>query len=232
MTHFRNILFVVLVTTFACKNTSTDIKIKNGVDSLSYAYGISLGTFLKNDIKTEFNSEAFANAMEHIYNESETLLTPEEANIFINGYLRKIKMAAYEKNLNEGLEFLSNNKKRKGVIELKSGLQYEVLKMGNGQTPKLTDKVKVHYKGTLLNGTVFDSSLDGEPRTFGVNRVIRGWTEALQLMPVGSKWRLYIPTELAYDMRPTPGGPIEPKMMLIFEVELLEIIEATTDTSK
>ncbi len=126
-------------------------------------------------------------------------------------------------NLKIGREFLEENKKKEGVVALPSGLQYEILKEGTGPKPKATDKVKCHYHGTLINGKVFDSSVErGQPAVFGVNQVIKGWVEALQLMPVGSKWRLYIPSELAYGSQGA-GSSIEPNSALIFDVELLGI---------
>jgi len=126
----------------------------------------------------------------------------------------------------EGERYLAANKTRPGVVTLPSGLQYKVVKQGNGPKPKATDTVTVHYEGKLIDGTVFDSSLKrGEPASFPVNGVIAGWTEALQLMPVGSTWQLYIPSELAYGERPRPGGPIGPNAVLTFEVQLLKIGE-------
>ncbi len=134
---------------------------------------------------------------------------------------KKKEMAA--ENLKKGQKFLEENKKKPGVKVTDSGLQYEILKKGNGKIPGLKDKVKCNYKGTLINGKVFDSSYDrGEPATFGVDRVIKGWTEALQMMPVGSKWKLYIPSDLAYGERGA-GADIGPNEVLIFEIELLDI---------
>jgi FKBP-type peptidyl-prolyl cis-trans isomerase FklB len=128
------------------------------------------------------------------------------------------------KNLEAGKAFLEENKKREGVVTLPSGLQYEVINEGDGAIPKATDKVKCHYHGTLIDGTVFDSSVQrGQPAVFGVNQVIKGWVEALQLMSVGSKWRLYIPSDLAYGKQGA-GGSIEPNTTLIFDVELLGIV--------
>jgi len=135
----------------------------------------------------------------------------------------KAAMAA-EENKKQGAAFLAENGKREGVKTTASGLQYEVIQPGDGASPKASDKVKVHYHGTLVDGTVFDSSVKrGEPVEFPVGGVIRGWVEALQLMKVGAKWKLYIPSDLAYGANPRPGGPIGPNATLIFEVELLEI---------
>lgn len=131
----------------------------------------------------------------------------------------------YGDNIEKGENFLAENGKREGVVTTKSGLQYEIIKKGNGATPTANDKVRVHYHGTLIDGTVFDSSIDrGEPAEFGVSQVIKGWTEALQLMPVGSKWKLYIPYDLAYGDREV-SEEIKPYSTLIFEVELLDIVK-------
>lgn len=130
------------------------------------------------------------------------------------------------KNKKQGAEFLAKNAKREGVVVLPSGLQYEVIEPGTGEKPDPGDRVKVHYHGTLIEGTVFDSSVERkQPASFGVEQVIPGWTEALQLMKEGAKWKLYIPSDLAYGLSPRPGGPIGPNAVLIFEVELLEILD-------
>jgi FKBP-type peptidyl-prolyl cis-trans isomerase FklB len=141
---------------------------------------------------------------------------------------RRFDVESMERRMAEGKKageaFLAENAKRKGVVVLESGLQYEVLRPGDGLAPEITDRVKVHYRGTLIDGTEFDSSHGrGEPAVFPLNRVIRGWTEALQLMKVGAKWRLFVPSELAYGTRPPPGSGIGPNEVLVFEVELLSI---------
>ena len=143
----------------------------------------------------------------------------------INDFFLRLHKEKLEINKKAGEEFLSINKGRAGVVTLPSGLQYQVLQQGNGEKPKATDKVKCHYHGTLINGTVFDSSVErGTPAVFGVNQVIPGWVEALQLMPVGSKWRLFIPSNLAYGENGA-GEMIEPNSTLIFDVELLDIVK-------
>jgi FKBP-type peptidyl-prolyl cis-trans isomerase FklB len=150
---------------------------------------------------------------------AEEQMTAEEANAYIENTITTLK---YGETIETNKKFHADNAKRVGVITTESGLQYEILKMGEGEVPTANDLVKVHYHGTLINGTVFDSSIErGEPITFAVTQVIAGWTEALQLMPVGSKFRLYIPHHLAYGTQ--QAGPIAPYSTLIFEVELLGI---------
>ncbi len=152
-------------------------------------------------------------------------IKPQHANEIIQKFFGQISKAEGDKNLKEGEEFLAKNKTKSGVVTTASGLQYEIIKAGTGPKPKAEDEVKCHYKGTLIDGKVFDSSIErGEPATFPVNRVIPGWTEALQLMPVGSKWKLYIPASLGYGERGA-GQDIKPNSTLIFEVELLEIVK-------
>lgn len=159
---------------------------------------------------------------------SKVTMTAEEAQMYVNNTMQRLqqeKMAKqYGGNKTAGEAFLASNKAKAGVTTTTSGLQYEVITKGTGALPTDTSTVKVHYHGTLIDGTVFDSSVDrGEPATFGVNQVIKGWTEALKLMPVGSKYKLYIPQELAYG--PADQGKIKPYSALIFEVELLEIVK-------
>jgi FKBP-type peptidyl-prolyl cis-trans isomerase FklB len=152
------------------------------------------------------------------------MINKRKANQILQDYFTKQQDEMLNKNLEAGKAFLEENKKREGVVTLPSGLQYEVINEGDGAIPKATDKVKCHYHGTLIDGTVFDSSVQrGQPAVFGVNQVIKGWVEALQLMSVGSKWRLYIPSDLAYGKQGA-GGSIEPNTTLIFDVELLGIV--------
>jgi FKBP-type peptidyl-prolyl cis-trans isomerase FklB len=151
-------------------------------------------------------------------------ISPIEANKVIEEYFNTQQARLGVINSREGEEFLERNKREEGIIVLESGLQYKIIKQGNGHKPKLTDKVKCHYHGTLINGAVFDSSVNrGEPAIFPVNAVIKGWIEALQLMSIGSKWQLFIPPHLAYGDHGT-GALIGPKSTLIFDVELLKII--------
>lgn len=193
-------------------------------EKASYGVGMSIGESLKNQQLEHINVNLMMQAIQAVFNNETTALTADEANIFIQQYLDEKKNAAFSANKTQGEEFLAENAKKEGIQQTFSGLQYEVLTAGDGAKPGATDNVTVHYHGTLIDGTVFDSSmLRGTPATFGVHQVIPGWTEALQLMSVGSKFRLYIPQELSYGANPHPGGPIQPFSALIFEVELLNI---------
>lgn len=173
----------------------------------------------------QINPEVLAEAIADVFNNRDIKYSPEQANQVIQSYLQEVGEQKFIQFKNEGEAFLAENKNKAGVQVTPSGLQYEVINLGTGEKPGAGDTVRVHYHGTLIDGTVFDSSIQrGEPATFGVHQVIKGWTEALQLMPVGSKYRLYIPESLAYGAHPHPGGPIKPYMALIFDVELLEKI--------
>ncbi|MDR1809083.1 MAG: FKBP-type peptidyl-prolyl cis-trans isomerase [Prevotella sp.] len=194
------------------------------MDKISYALGLSIGNnFLSSGInKLELND--FTRGVEDVLNGATASMSYNEAKAIINEYFTKLQEERLTLNLKAGQEFLTLNKNKPGIVTLPSGLQYQILKKGEGKTPAATDQVKVHYTGTLINGTVFDSSVErGTPATFGVTQVIKGWTEALQLMPVGSKWKLFIPSDLAYGTSGA-GRHIEPNSTLIFEVELLDIL--------
>ena len=194
------------------------------MDKISYALGLSIGNnFLTSGIK-EVKIDDFVQGMQDVLNQSQLAMSYDEAKQVINDYFTKLQSERMELNKKAGEEFLAINKNREGVVTLPSGLQYEILKKGEGKIPTATDQVKCHYHGTLIDGTVFDSSVErGTPATFGVNQVIPGWVEALQLMPVGSKWKLFIPSNLAYG-ESGAGQTIEPNSTLIFEVELIEVL--------
>lgn len=208
-----------------------ELKLETEQQKLSYA----IGKDVANNLKTagvEVDVEAFSRALEDVLTGKQLAMTDQEANQVIQNYQNR-KMQEMQKEAEaeavkyraEGEQFLANNRGKEGVKETASGLQYKVITEGKGPKPTATSKVKVHYKGTLLDGTVFDSSYDrGEPATFGLNQVIRGWTEGLQLMSKGSKYVLYIPTDLAYGNNAPPGSKIKAGMTLIFEVELLDIL--------
>ncbi|GAB2626140.1 FKBP-type peptidyl-prolyl cis-trans isomerase [Emticicia sediminis] len=203
--------------------TQTSDGMKNGVDSISYAIGMNIAGNLKQQ-NLKVNSAMMAKAIDQILNGQTTWMDPNAANAYIQGYFQNESMKKGAANKAVGDKFLAENKTKAGVVTLPSGLQYSIMKEGNGAKPASSDKVKVHYHGTLIDGSVFDSSVErGQPAEFGVTQVIQGWVEALQLMPVGSKWKLFIPSNLAYG----PQGPpsIGPNQVLIFEVELLDIVK-------
>lgn len=194
------------------------------MDKLSYALGLSMGhNFLGSGIKS-LNIEDFARGVEAVYKQEKPEIGFDEAKQIINEFFSNLQEQIAEENKRAGEAFLAENAKRPGVVTLPSGLQYEVLAEGKGRKPKATDKVQCHYHGTLIDGQVFDSSIQrGAPAVFGVNQVIPGWVEALQLMPEGSRWKLYIPSGLAYGEQGA-GGSIPANAMLVFEVELIKIL--------
>jgi FKBP-type peptidyl-prolyl cis-trans isomerase FklB len=193
------------------------------MDKISYAIGMSMASNLMNSGLRSIEVESFVKAFTEVINNESTSMSPDEANQTLQEYFSKQQEEMLNKNLEIGIAFLEENSKKENVVSLPSGLQYEIITEGDGAKPKATDSVKCHYHGTLLDGTVFDSSVQrGQPAVFGVNQVIKGWVEALQLMSVGSKWKLFIPSNLAYGSQGA-GGSIEPNSTLIFEVELLGI---------
>ncbi len=195
------------------------------MDKVSYALGLSIGNNFQNSGIKDLRIEDFTRGVLDVLAEAKPAISYEEAKRVINDYFARLHQEKLELNKKAGEEFLHINKHKAGVVELPSGLQYEVLKKGNGAIPSAGDKVKCHYQGTLINGTIFDSSIQrGEPAVFGVSQVIPGWVEALQLMPVGSKWRLFVPSNLAYGEQGA-GNLIEPNSTLIFDVELLDIVK-------
>jgi FKBP-type peptidyl-prolyl cis-trans isomerase len=220
----------------AAKKTGTATKeepvtaLTTSKQKASYAIGMNWGTGLHRQ-GIDVDSEALIQGMKDALAGGKTLLTEDEARAALMQLQKEMQekqqaKAAQEGEANkkEGDAFLAANKTKEGVKTLPSGLQYKILKEGNGPKPTASDSVVCNYKGTLINGTEFDSSYKrGEPATFPVTGVIKGWTEALQLMPVGSKWQLFIPPDLAYGPRGTPGGPIGPNATLTFEVELISI---------
>jgi len=194
------------------------------MEKVSYALGLSLGNNLKNSGIDTLDYAKLAKGIQDVLEQKTPEMDVQEAQAIISEFFQELQEKASEATIKAGKEFLSENAKREGVVTLPSGLQYEIMTAGNGQTPAASDKVKVHYHGTLIDGTVFDSSVRrGEPATFGVTQVISGWVEALQLMPVGSKWKLYIPSNLAYGAQGA-GQQIGPHTTLVFEVELIDIV--------
>ena len=229
-TLFYATALVLTVGVAGCQNSGkkSEIKLTNNNDSVSYALGVLIGENNKQQMKSapgvdQLNKEIILAAFEKAFSGDSVQIKPEKANAAIQAFFAKASKGEGEKNLKAGEEFLASNKTKSGVVTLPSGLQYEIIKAGTGPKPTAEDQVKCHYTGTTIDGKVFDSSVQrGEPAVFPVNRVIPGWTEALQLMPVGSKWKLYIPSALAYGERGA-GQDIKPNSTLIFEVELLEI---------
>lgn len=202
------------------------------MDKLSYALGLGIGQQLKQmGLKDSLKVEDFAQSITDVLNDNELKISNAEAQTLVNSYFQEMEGKMQKENaekgkkaLEEGRVFLENNGKRAEVTTTKSGLQYEVLKEGNGKHPKATDKVRCHYEGTLIDGTVFDSSYQrNEPAVFGLNQVITGWTEGVQLMGEGAKFRFYIPYLLAYG-EAGAGASIPPYSTLIFDVELLEVL--------
>ncbi len=193
------------------------------MDKLSYSLGILVAQNLKNQGISDVVPADLADGINDAINDNTLKVSLEEANITLESHLKEKASKMYEKNVIVGQEFLATNAKRPEVKTLESGLQYEVLAEGSGASPKATDKVTTHYHGTLIDGTVFDSSVQrNSPATFPVNGVIKGWVEALQLMKVGSKWKLFLPFDLAYGEQGA-GEMIKPYSTLVFEVELLKI---------
>jgi FKBP-type peptidyl-prolyl cis-trans isomerase FklB len=193
------------------------------MDKVSYALGLSLGNNLLSSGINELNYAKLARGIQDVMENEKPEISYQEAQAIVNDFFHELQSKVGEQAQAQGKAFLEANGKRTGVVTLPSGLQYEIMTKGTGSIPKASDSVKVHYHGTLIDGNVFDSSVQrGEPATFGVTQVISGWVEALQLMPVGSKWKLFIPSALAYGAQGA-GQAIAPHSALIFEVELLEI---------
>lgn len=206
------------------KSNSGEVTLSNETDSLSYALGVSIGENVKRGGFEDINYQALAKGMEGVYGDN-ALMTVEVAGTYINEVMMAKESAKAEIAKVEGDKFLAENAKKAGVTTTPSGLQYEVIKEGTGATPTAEDVVTVHYHGTLTDGTVFDSSVErGEPATFPLNQVIPGWTEGLQLMKEGAKYRFYIPSDLAYGDR-AMGDVIKSGSTLIFDVELLKVGE-------
>jgi len=211
-----------------CFDKEADQSLNSQKDKASYSIGINLGTQLSQN-KDDIDVDKVIMGIREVFAGKESRLTPEEVRTVMTEFQQdmqkkqqeKVK-ALSEKNKKDGDDFLAKNKAEKDVTTLESGLQYMILTEGKGDSPKVTDTVVTHYKGTLVNGTEFDSSHKrGQPATFPVNGVIAGWTEALQKMKVGGKWKLFIPSDLAYGVNAPPQ--IGPNSVLIFEIELLEI---------
>ncbi|NOR29104.1 MAG: FKBP-type peptidyl-prolyl cis-trans isomerase [Lutibacter sp.] len=233
------VIAILATTVLSCNSQGiTKKSLKTEADTVSYVLGLDIANKLKSNFE-EVDRDLFIQGVVSGIDSVDILIDPEKVSVILNNFFKKRQAEMREKQKAEaikkaeaefgdvkaaGIKFLEDNKAVKGVQVTESGLQYIVLKQGEGDKPVATSKVKVHYHGTLTDGTVFDSSVDkGKPATFGVNRVIKGWTEGLQLMSVGSKYKFFVPQELAYGGTPRKGGKIKPFDTLIFEVELLEI---------
>ena len=217
------LLILIFSINLSIKSTMSAQKLTNEIDSVSYSLGVNIGENLKTQFP-DINLKNFELAIKNVLdNQKEPKISGADAQKVIQNYFQKQQAKASESVIEEGKKFLTENSKKDGVITLESGLQYEIIKSGEGAKPTINDQVTTHYHGTLLDGTVFDSSVErGQPATFPVSGVIKGWTEALQLMTVGSKWKLFVPYDLAYGERGA-GPKIGPYTTLIFEVELISI---------
>lgn len=203
---------------------------KSDLDKFSYCIGLDIGKNLENENLDSVNADLLAQAVLDVLKQQQTKISHNEALRFINYYL---KSQQYSNNITESEKYLKENSAKKSVKTTQSGIQYEIITKGKGAIPKLTDTVKVHYHGMLVNGKVFDSSVEkGKPVEFPIKSVIKGWQEVLQMMPTGSKWKISIPSDLAYGDNPRPGGAIEPFMALIFEIELITITSRNKEDNK
>ncbi|TGV01397.1 FKBP-type peptidyl-prolyl cis-trans isomerase [Flavivirga rizhaonensis] len=237
---FLNLAMIALLAISCNKSGVTNLPLKTQIDSVSYAIGLSNGYQVRSGFE-EVNIDLFVQGLKNGADSTNILIEQDKINVTIQTYFQKKQQEEMKKQQEEALKkaeeqfgdnkiesekFLAENISKDGVETTDSGLQYIVLKEGSGETPQATSKVKVHYHGTRIDGTVFDSSVDrGKPSEFGVNQVIPGWIEGLQLMKVGSKYKFFIPQDLAYGAFPRQGGVIKPFDALIFEVELIEIVK-------
>ncbi len=211
-----------MVASCNAQNKKNEIKMSSTIDSVSYGLGVAIGNNLKNSGFDSVKVDVMSQALKDVF-EGKATMKQEDADKVIQAYMMEKEKKKGEENIKKGETFLEENKKKEGVKVTPSGMQYKVLKEGTGEKPTLNDKVTTHYHGTLIDGTVFDSSVErGQPASFPVSGVIPGWTEALQMMTVGSKWQLVLPSNLAYGERGA-GGKIGPNSVLVFEVELISI---------
>ena len=214
------------------KKVDTNMALNTTVDSVSYSIGASFGGNLLQNSLNEVNQDALLAGLNAALAQEDLRIEPRAGGAIINKFIKELKEKAAEENIAIGKKFLEENKGKEGVVTTESGLQYKILTAGTGAIPNKEQEVKVHYRGTTIDGKEFDSSYKrNEPTKFAPSRVIKGWTEALTLMPVGSKWELYIPSDLAYGARGA-GANIGPNSTLIFEVELLEIVDKTATAKK
>lgn len=207
----------------SCQNKQS-ADLKSEVDTVSYSLGVSIAQNLKMNGFDSINAAAFAEGINDFMNDENPKIHPSMADQLISAYITTKRARAFEETKKEGEDFLASNKDKENIKTTESGLQYEVVEEGSGISPDENDNVTVHYTGKTIDGEVFDSSVErGEPVTFQLNQVIRGWSEGLQLMKEGAKWKLYVPAELGYGERGTPDGSIPPNSALIFDVELISV---------
>jgi len=200
-----------------------EVQLNNDIDSVSYSLGVNIAKNIKSQGMDEINTGALTKAFNDVFEDQSLALDESTCNMIINTYFQNLQSSRAEDSKEAGIAFMEENKNKANIVTTESGLQYEIITEGSGPIPKEDDNVTVHYHGTTIDGTVFDSSMErGEPVSFPVNGVILGWQEALKLMPTGSKWKIYVPSELAYGERGA-GRDIGPNETLIFEVELLNI---------
>lgn len=223
---FASIIALAVLGLNSCNSVSyKSVKAKNTTDSASYMIGISIGYNIKQQQIPDINTQLVAKGIEEVLTQDSTI-SMQEVNEFLQNYFTELQEKMAEDNLEAGRLFLEENKNEEGIVETASGLQYKVIEEGTGESPVLTDRVKCHYEGRLLDGEVFDSSYErGQPAVFSLQGVIRGWTEGLQLMREGAKYEFYIPGDLAYGARPPRGSSIGPNETLVFTVELIEIVK-------
>lgn len=228
---------LVVILTVSCntgQQSDSDVpeaNLETNIDSVSYGIGYMNGQNMLQQGMDDIEAEDFVAGLKQAMKEADPQIPQNEIQQLLQQYqikaqqkAQQMKQEEAQKNLETGEEFLAENKNKEGVQVTESGLQYKVLEEGSGESPTATDTVTVQYEGTLIDGTVFDSSYErGEPVSFPLNRVIEGWTEGLQLMKEGATYRFFIPGDLAYGMNPRPGGPIGPNETLIFKVELIEV---------
>ncbi|MFH5834138.1 FKBP-type peptidyl-prolyl cis-trans isomerase [Halalkalibaculum sp. DA384] len=232
MLFFISGIFVLFV---GCNSDSSigsgDTTLENNIDSVSYSLGYQNGMVLSQQNMTDIDIDKLVAGIQAGLDDSANAPISESE---MRGIIQSYQMQKQQETMNKqreeaatyrkkGEEFLAQNRNEEGVEVTESGLQYKVLEEGSGASPNATDTVTVHYRGTLLDGTEFDSSIGGDPATFPLNRVIEGWTEGVQLMQEGAKYKFWLPADLAYGDNPRPGGPIKPGQTLVFEVELLEV---------
>lgn len=232
----KNLLLTLAVGVMAmgCKtgsNTQTSVPLKTAADTVSFYYGYLMGSQM-NTVFEDLNVDAMVAGLNSAYQDKKVDVDPREMEMYLNNFMQKAYMKKVEENLAKGKEFMEQNAKKSGVDTLAggNGVQYKVLKEGNGEKPAATDMVAVRYTGKHIDGKVFETNEKAEePAKFQVNQVIPGWTAALQQMPVGSKWEVFIPSDMAYGSR--PYGQIMPNSTLVFEIELVEIVKPDTQAT-